>query len=254
MPRRPLLGIALTALLLAGCADDSTPAASEPSETAATFSLDDREEFLAGGPSCEELQGWYEQFPADTDGLTALTYTEECAEAPPALLEGDVYAGSNPRILEALLAPDVTGPSRALAHETLGEAACGVLAKGEKSLYAVAQSVADVGGQPDDYRAVIDSALEQCPDKEDVLTLFSTDDVLGATDDYEDALLEAGAPRTLLGSGGEVAALASVVCDGLRAGDDIRTTSLLLGMLLDSDEAGDQLAVKAGELFCPENL
>ena len=255
------VALGAAALALSGCGgSDASPAASpveastSPSPTA--YSLDDRETFLATGPDCDTFQGWYQQFPADKDGLTALRYIEACNEAPAPVLNDDIYAGSNDRMLEALLAPAVTGPSRAAAHDAIAQGVCSMFDDGSKSLWLVADTVRDYGGTTEDYRAVVASAVDQCASNADDLKLFTTDDVLGATDSLTKALRDVGADLSSFssaggGSGGQVSALAAVACQSARDGDGA-DNGFFVSTLLDISEAdGNQISAQALDLFCP---
>lgn len=261
--------IVIGLLVAAGCGGDSPPeqdepvAASEtPSQTpsepsaAPSYALADRTEFLASGPTCEELKGWYEQFPVDTDGATALRYIEQCHEAPQPVLSGDIYAGSNERMLAALLEPEVTGESRAAAHRALAQGVCKMFADGSKSLWLVGSTTRDYGGIPKDYQAVVGEAVAACPSSASDLQLFSTPDVIKTTTLYRQALDSAGADLLAFGSGPEaddqIAALAAVSCQSAHDGE-FEGTGFFISTLVDVPESvGDDLALRALELYCPE--
>jgi len=260
------VGVTAAALILSACggqaeepsardsATPTTPATSAvtPSDQA-SYSLEDREGFLATGPSCEELKGWYEQFPADTDGLTALRYIEACSEAPAPVLNHDIYPGENERLLEALLAPNVTGESRATAHWAIAKGVCEMFSGGQKSLWLVGSDVRDYGGTPQDYAAVVDTAVDECPSNADDLTLFGTKDVLGTTTDYIATLRKSGADLSGFGPDpdDQVAALAGVACTTVRDGDE--DNAFFFSLMLDVNETeGQRLADAALAAYCPQ--
>lgn len=256
----------LVALLLAGCGGsddaaeatrDASRAPTSPTETPTEqviYSLDDREEFLATGPSCDELGAWYEQFPADTDGLTALRFIEACHEAPPPVLNRDIYAGGNERLLRALLDPAVTGESRATAHWAIAKGVCRMFTSDQKSLWLVASQVRDYGGTAADYRAVVDEAVAECPSNADDLKLFSTRDVLKTTTEFTQTLRDAGADLATFGADpdDQIAGLAAVACASARDGDSAGN-GFFFATLLDVDEGtGTTLAADAVNGYCPQ--
>ena len=251
-------GLVATLFLLTSCGGQSQEStadgsAAEATDAAPTYSLDDRQSFLAAGPSCEELTNWYEQFPADTDGLTALRYIETCNEAPQPVLDHDIYAGSNERMLEALLAPEVQGESRATAHWAIAKGVCEMFTDDQKSLWLVGSDVRDYGGTSQDYAAVVDAAVEECPSNADDLTLFETKDVLGTTTAYVTTLRKAGADLSGFGPDpdDQVAALAAVACTSTRDGEE--DNGFFFATMLGVDDAtGNQLADQALAAFCPQ--
>lgn len=253
MKRTPLrlAAAALALLVLSGCGDDQSASPTGAESASPTYSLEDREGFLASGPDCDELRGWYEQFPADKDGETALRFVEQCQEAPAPLLDGTIYAAGNDRLVKALFADGVTGESRAVAHRDLALAVCSMFDDGTRSLHEVHRTVRDFGGSPEDYAATVDAAVAECPSNADDLRLFETDDVIGATDELTARMRAAGADLTLYGDN-EVAGLAAVTCASLRDGDSLSEASMLFSATVDFDEqAGTALGEQAVELFCP---
>lgn len=253
----PYAVLAAAAGILTACGGPADSTAEPEAETSASatpsYALEDRETFLATGPGCEELEAWYDQFPADTDGLTALRYIEACNEAPQPVLDRNIYAGSNERMLEALLQPEVSGKSRATAHWAIAKAACEMFSSDQKSLWLVGSDVRDYGGTAEDYAAVIDAAVQECPSNADDLTLFATDDVLSTTTELIQSLRRSGAD---LGSFGadpddQVAGLAAVACKSARDGD-AEGNGFFFATLLDVDApTGEALASEAVRAFCP---
>lgn len=269
MRYRSALICLVSAALLSACGGGAEDAQSEPTPTVTvtadseppqatstptedpTYALADRETFLATGPDCDALQNWYEQFPADTDGATALRYIEQCQEAPAPVLDGSIFPGSNERLMRALFAPEVAGPSRAAAHEAVARGVCDLFGTGTRSMHLIGTTVKDFGGTPKDYAAVVDASLRQCPSSKADLTVFTTRDVLSATAKYKKALKDAGADLTLAASDEEIAALAAVTCISLRDGESMDSASLLLTSFVDSDSEASRLGALGADLFCP---
>jgi hypothetical protein len=229
---------------------------SATSSAVPSYSLSDREEFLASGPMCEQLKTWYESFPADTDGATALRYVEQCQEAPQPVLSGDVDTSSDDLLLKALFKPAISGESRAAAHRAVGQGVCEMFADDAKSLWLVGSTVRDYGGTPADYQAVVVEAAAACPSSASDLELFSTGDVLKATTSFRQALETAGADLLGFGSGPEadnqISGLAAVACQSARDGQFDGTGFFFSTLVGVSESVGDTLASRALELYCPE--
>ncbi|MDT9591585.1 hypothetical protein RDV89_00805 [Nocardioides zeae] len=266
-----LLALAATAtLLLAACSNpqdpdqgstetsatrtDAEPTDVAPSspETSAAFDyeLDDRATFLAQGPDCEQLQEWFAEYPRDDDPATTARHVEQCGQATAALLNHSLYPGDDPALMSALLANGADDQTRAVAHWALAMDTCEAFEAGARSHWNLASTIEDFGGTSADYQPTIAAATQECPGQEAELTLFETDDVLGAASNFAQALASSG-DVAASASDNEAAALAAVTCASLRDGEDLASASMLLSF---DEGSAAELGGTAVALFCPSRI
>jgi ferredoxin len=155
------------------------------------------------------MTAWYDHNPEDVDPSSVTRYVEECDAFPPEVVDNAEVVDA---AIASILASGIpsTDPVRAQAQRTLAAEACDLFDSGTRSPYVVGTDVADQGGSPRDYRAVIAEAVKQCPEHRADLTAFSTPDIVGAGDRLA-AFVTSNWPRAV-GTFPEWMAAAQFVC------------------------------------------
>lgn len=152
-----------------------------PTEDTSIYLLTNREQFLAGGPDCSAMTAWYAHNPVDVDPGAIARYVEQCDAFPPELVGNSVAIEDSITPILGSAMP-MSDPVRGQVHQLLADDACETFDSGTRSPYAIGTDVADRGGTPEDYRAVIQVAAISCPEHRDDLTVFSAPDVVAAGD------------------------------------------------------------------------
>ncbi len=248
-----LTALAFAVLTACGGSGGEEPEAA-PSK-APTYSLDDRASFLAAGPDCEELTGWYAQFPADTDPETAVALVAACGTLPKAFLDDPDRVSVSPLLLETLLDDSgvtVDPTARTVALQLLAHSACDSFDADSKSLWQLQNDIIDVGGSAKDYPPVVKLAQARCPEHKDDLGMFDTPNPMAAATKLR-RFIE-GSYTVPPAGDSEYAGLAGVTCSYLRRGESLASASMLLEYLPTQSGQGEKIGRRAAELFCPSQL
>ncbi|MGN0063337.1 MAG: hypothetical protein ACI379_03785 [Nocardioides sp.] len=203
---------------------ESTPSATEDAET---FTIANREQFLASGPDCEALSTWYEHNPRDEDEQTVRRHLEECGELPEAFADnGKLLLKLRSEIFEST---EVEGSdTRSNLHKAMAAETCFNAQNGDLSPYDVALDVDNGGGVATDTTAVLDLAAGVCPEYADDLTVFASDDLMASVEALE-AFVSKTWPDALAGSG-ELVGMAHLVCKDGPDQIEIEATNMVLEM------------------------
>lgn len=229
-PRAGALAVGVALLVaLAGCGSDADQdtngdASAEATEDPDTYTLANREQFLASGPDCDAMTTWFSYNPRDEDLPTIGRHIEECGTIPEAHANnGYVMLELREEIFEAA---EADSPTRGDLHKALAAEACTAMGNGERSPYQVAYDVDVDGGTPDDTAAVLELAAETCTDHAGDLLVFTTDNLLQAGEDLT-AFAGERWPGGIAGTP-ELVAMAQMVCTNTTDPFEVEMTDSLI--------------------------
>ena len=159
----------------------------------ATFAATDRPEFLLTGPDCDELAGWYAQYPADPDLDLLAACVRACDRLP-------APTRSNERLIVALVKNQVGRPVVAAAlsggaapelrralTSALAQTICERLDSGAGSLWQFQHDLVHTYGlDVHTANGLMAAAARACPEHGRLLGLFDQIDVSRAVSALRD--------------------------------------------------------------------
>lgn len=226
-------------LALTGCGGSEEPedaaAAQKPSEDPETYTVANREQFLASGPDCDALTTWFTHNPRDEDLPTIGRHVEECGTIPEAHADnGYVMLELRKEIFDSA---ELGSATRTDLHKALAAEACTNFGNGERSPYQVAADVDVEGGTADDTTAILDLAAETCTEHAEDLLAFKPVDLVQAGDELT-AFAAKRWPDGIAGTP-ELVALAQMVCVGSDDAFDVDATDMIIETGLESGAAAE---------------
>src|SRR5690606_16962192 len=155
-----------------------SPQPQEASVDPETFTIANREQFLAADPSCDALTTWFDHNPRDQDLPTIARHIEQCGTVP------EAHANNAWLLLELreeiFDAAPAGSPARGTLHDALAAETCTNFDNGELSPYQVASDVDAAGGTVDDTTAILDIAADLCTAHAEHLQVFKPIDLVVA--------------------------------------------------------------------------
>lgn len=210
-----------------------------------TYTVANREQFLASGPDCEAMTAWFTHNPRDEDLPTIGRHVEECGTIPEAHADnGYVMLELREEIFQAA---EIGSPTRGDLHKALAAEACTTMDAGERSPYQVALDVDVDGGTPEDTAAVLELAAETCADHAGDLLAFKTDDLIQSAEDLT-AFADERWPDALAGTP-ELMALAQMVCVSTDEPFEVEATDSIIEAGV-ADGAADEFRSHVDDTMC----